>query len=206
LDHYREPRAAYEQPAQRRADGAGPPANGDAILALPLPWLLARVLLAVAMEFERESAVSLAIAANLLRVLDEQGVRVRDLPARSGVSTESLAMATGCTGKRGLTVIEPDPAGHKWKIARLTETGVQTREACLDLLGSLEYSWHEGFGGGTAALRTALEPVAGSGNSESPLLAGPEPYPDGWRAAVRRQVTLPHFPMVLHRGGYPDGR
>ena len=32
-----------------------------------------------------------------------------------------------------------------------------------------------------------------------------EPYPDNWRASVRRPATLPHFPMVLHRGGYPDG-
>src|SRR6266567_3548963 len=23
--------------------------------------------------------------------------------------------------------------------------------------------------------------------------------------AVRRPATLPHYPMVLHRGGYPDG-
>ena len=39
----------------------------------------------------------------------------------------------------------------------------------------------------------------------SPLFAGLEPYPDGWRAAVRPPATLPHYPMVLHRGGYPDG-
>jgi hypothetical protein len=39
----------------------------------------------------------------------------------------------------------------------------------------------------------------------SPLLAGLEPYPDNRRAAVPAPVTLPHYPMVLHRGGYPDG-
>lgn len=27
----------------------------------------------------------------------------------------------------------------------------------------------------------------------------------GWRAPLRRPVTLPHYPMVLHRGGFPDG-
>jgi Leucine carboxyl methyltransferase len=37
------------------------------------------------------------------------------------------------------------------------------------------------------------------------LFGGLEPYPDNWRASVRRPATLPHFPMVLHRGGYPDG-
>ena len=32
-----------------------------------------------------------------------------------------------------------------------------------------------------------------------------EPYLDGWRAAVPKPEVLPHFPMVLHRGGFPDG-
>ena len=34
---------------------------------------------------------------------------------------------------------------------------------------------------------------------------GLQPYPDGWRAKVRAPETLPHHPMVLHRGGFPDG-
>jgi hypothetical protein len=32
-----------------------------------------------------------------------------------------------------------------------------------------------------------------------------EPYPEGWRASVPRPEVLPDFPMVLHRGGFPDG-
>lgn len=45
--------------------------------------------------------------------------------------------------------------------------------------------------------RTASEPA--------PLFGGLEPYPDNWRAAVRPPLILPHYPMVLHCGGYPDG-
>ena len=37
------------------------------------------------------------------------------------------------------------------------------------------------------------------------VAAGLVAYPDNWRAAVRRPATLPHYPMVLYRGGYPDG-
>jgi hypothetical protein len=37
------------------------------------------------------------------------------------------------------------------------------------------------------------------------LFQGLEPYPDNWRASVRAPRTLPYYPMVLHRGGYPDG-
>jgi hypothetical protein len=44
---------------------------------LPLSALLSRVLLASAIEFERESDLSLAISANVLRVLDETGVGSR---------------------------------------------------------------------------------------------------------------------------------
>jgi hypothetical protein len=57
-----------------------------------------------------------------------------------------------------------------------------------------------------ADLRFALERLVGDpAGGDSPLLAGLEPYADGWRASRRQIKTLPHYPMVLHRGGYPDG-
>jgi hypothetical protein len=37
------------------------------------------------------------------------------------------------------------------------------------------------------------------------LFRGLGPYADGWRASVHKPDTLPHYPMVLHRGGFPDG-
>jgi len=43
-------------------------------------------------------------------------------------------MATGCTGKRGLTLIEPDPASGRRKIARLTPNGARTTADCMELL------------------------------------------------------------------------
>jgi hypothetical protein len=36
-------------------------------------------------------------------------------------------------------------------------------------------------------------------------MQGLEPYADGWRTKVRRPEVLPHYPMALHGGGYPDG-
>jgi hypothetical protein len=56
------------------------------IATLPLLALLSRVLLAFALDYESESEVSLAVAANLLRVLREDGTRPRDLPGRTGIS------------------------------------------------------------------------------------------------------------------------
>ena len=65
-------------------------------------------------------------------------------------------------------------------------------------------------GHGSAAaiddLRAALEDLVGDGTyAGSPLAPGLVPYDDNWRATTRRPDTLPHHPMVLHRGGYPDG-
>jgi hypothetical protein len=55
-------------------------------------------------------------------------------------------------------------------------------------------------------LRELLERLVGEPDAQpSPLFRGLEPYPDGWRASVRKPDTLPHYPMVLHRGGFPDG-
>jgi hypothetical protein len=193
---------------------ARPPADRKALLregemasepALPLPWLLARVLLAFAVEFEHGSQLSLATCANLLRVLDEDGKRVRDLPVLSGVSTEGLAMATGFSGRRNRTVVEPDAAG-KWKVARLTRSGAAAKQTYLDLTSEIEQRWRARLhGAAVEELRLALEELAGDGGPGSPLFACLEPDSSGWRAAVRKPETLPHYPMVLHRGGYPDG-
>lgn len=166
--------------------------------SLPLPALLSRVLLAFAIEYERESDVSLAIGANLLRVLDAQGVPLRDLPRLSGVSKESLSMAMGILEKKRLAVVEPDPNGSRFKMARLTPAGIEARDAYRRVLDAIEERCRARFGDRTIdAVREPLERLQ--------LFSGLEPYPDGWRASARRPETLPHYPMVLHRGGFPDG-
>jgi hypothetical protein len=173
---------------------------------LPLPWLLARVLLAFAISFELQAKISLAIAANVLRLLDEKGTRIKDLPGLSGVSVEGLSMATGYLEKRGLAVVGTGPAGEKWKVGRLTEEGSLVAAASRELTATVEGDWRARYGAAAVDdLRQSLQPLVGEATARSPLFAAIEPYPDGWRAAVRRPATLPQYPLVLHRGGYPDG-
>lgn len=174
---------------------------------LALPSLLSKLLLAFALEFESESPISLAICANVLRVLTAEGVRLRDLPALSGVSKESLAMAFGILRKARLAIIKKDPPQNPWQIACLTERGIAVQKGYPALLSQIEQRWKSRFGEQTIAhLRAAAETILGDPADEnSLLLQSIEPYPDGWRASVPRKRVLPHFPMVLHRGGYPDG-
>ena len=68
------------------------------------------MLLVFAIDYERESGVSMAISANVLRVLDDDPVRVRDLPALSGVSKEAIGMATGYLEKSRLGLTADPPA------------------------------------------------------------------------------------------------
>jgi DNA-binding MarR family transcriptional regulator len=165
----------------------------------PLSALLSKVLLAFAMEFERESDLSLAISANVVRVLNDKGVRVRDLPPLSGVSKEAISVACGLLQKKLILVVEPNPDGSRAKIARLTAKGRAAQGAYHQLAGCIEERWKTRFGDDTIRkLRERLEELAGD---PAPF----ESYADGWRAKVPMPTTLPHFPMVLHRGGFPDG-
>ena len=116
-------------------------------------------------------------------------------------------MAMGILQKRRFAVIEPDPSASRGKVARLTPKGREAQDAFRQLLGVIEERWQARFGKDTiSTLRELLERLVGVPTAQlSPLFQGLEPYPDGWRASVHKPATLPHYPMVLHRGGFPDG-
>ena len=192
-----------------------PPRRGQPAPQQPAPAgrtmtlyaLLSQVLLAFAIEVERECAVPLAIAANVTRVLVEDGVPIRDLPRRSGASKEAIAMATGLLEKQRLAVVAPHTSEVRTKVLRLTALGLRVSAADAELVAEVERGWVERFGAAeVGALRDVLAGLAGDGTADgSPLFRGLTPPPGSWRASVPRPETLPHFPMVLHRGGYPDG-
>jgi methyltransferase (TIGR00027 family) len=194
--------------ACRGPDPALPPRPAPEHLpTLPLSALLSKALLSFALDYERESALSLAVSANLLRVLSPEGIRPRDLPAPTGISKEAVSWATGVLVRAHLATEEPDPTAARGKVVRLTPRGIASQRAYQDLLKTTEERWRDRFGADSvAALRQPLEALATAAEGHPPpLFGGLEPYPDGWRARVRRPAVLPYFPMVLHRGGYPDG-
>ena len=185
-----------------------PPIPGAAPGAPPdLSVLLAKVLLMFTLDFEAESSLSLPTSANALRVLDDKGVRVRDLPRLTGVSKEAVAMSVGLLKRLGCAVVEPEPNASRGKVVRLTPKGRKAQDKYLRILAETEQQWQVRYGADAISdLRESLEALVGDGTAlGSPLFQGLQPYPDGWRASVRSPETLPHYPMVLHRGGYPDG-
>ncbi len=173
-----------------------------------LPELVSRVLVAFTLAFEAESRISLPISANTLRVLNPEGVRVRDLPGRTGVSKEANAMAVGFLERHGCVEVVSDPTASRGKVVRLTTKGQAAQAKYGRVLTITEERWRARYGSeALASLRRSLETVVGvqPAGPGSMLFRGMHPYPDGWRAGVRPPETIPHYPMVLHRGGYPDG-
>jgi DNA-binding MarR family transcriptional regulator len=181
--------------------------NEEDFNSLPLSALLSRVLLAFAIEFEHESDLSLALSANAVRVLDDTGVAIRDLPRLSGVSKELIKVSLGFLQKRGYIAIVTDPAAKGKKSVRLTSKGRRAQRSYHQLVGVIEERWQARFGKDSVRdLRHSLERLVGEATMQrSPLARGLEPYPDGWRASVPKPDTLPHYPVVTHRGGFPDG-
>jgi hypothetical protein len=195
------PRYIPEADEMMWTPAAATPGLADPLAELSLVDRLAQVLLLYAIEHERTSSAPLTMAANLLRVVDGEGTPTRDLVRRSGISKEALAFLTGWRQRPRLTE-SASPAS-----TTLTPAGRAAKSEYEALPARIEAAWQQRFTPKvTAGLRAALEAVVvDTVLSRSPLgevVAAPD---GGWRSWVRAPETLPHFPMVLHRGGYPDG-
>src|SRR5471030_903598 len=113
---------------------------------LALFTLLSRALLMFAMDYEGESSVSLAIGANVLRVLDKTGVRLRDLPRVSGVSNASISAALGFLQRSGAVAIERDATATRGQTVRLTSAGRAARSDYHRRIVVIEADWHRRYG------------------------------------------------------------
>jgi DNA-binding MarR family transcriptional regulator len=169
---------------------------------LELPALLSRALLVFAVDYEAGAEVPLPLAANVLRVLTREGVRVRDLPGRAGVAREWMATMTGRLAKAGVVAVVEDPGAARGKLVRLTELGARGLDEYARRTAEVEREWAARYGEDeVAALRAALDPLAAG--EEPPLFAGLHGNRDGWRAKAPPRQALPHYP-VMRLGGFPD--
>jgi DNA-binding MarR family transcriptional regulator len=191
------------------------PTRGDP--QLPLTALLSKVLLALALDFDDHSDLSLDIytstvgsrlpvCANVLRLIGDDGVAVVKIPELSGVAKMAIDNWVGSLGKHGYLKVATESDGRPRRVARLTAKGVRARDAYLQWTDTLERRWPDARSSAAVRrLRRAAEQIAGDPGPGSLLWKGMEPYPDGWRSQVPPRQALPHFPAVSHRGGFPDG-
>jgi len=211
LSRVADPALPLYMPVLGYSDGmrAGHVRDAPGAVAEDLAALLSQALLSFTLEYEEESDLSLAINANVVRVLSADGVSIRDLPALSGVSKEAITAAVGFLQRNGYAAVGSDPASGS-KLVTLTELGLSARAHHARLARAVEGRWRERLGSDFDRLANSL--ITGR-----QLALGLQPYPDGWRAGrnpYRARTAavladpasaLPQYPMVLHRGGYPDG-
>ena len=186
-----------------------PPAGPDE-WPLPLSALLCQPLQAFALEYEADSDAPLSYSANLLRLLDEDGVRIAELPRRSGVAIEALRPALTILAKRRFIAVASDPEGGRFKVARLLGRGLAARGLYRERTAGLETGWRPRFGDAPLRrLRAGLEaivtaPAGGPASERAPMWRGLEPPSESWRSRVRAPEALPDFPMC-RQSGHPDG-
>lgn len=159
--------------------------------------LLGQALTGLTLDHEKGSEVSLPLGANVLRVMGSDVVRRRDLPVLSGISKEAIAMAAGYLQRNGLSAAAPERAvcltpkgldaldGYRHRAARAKDT---TLRAALDAVVAQR-----------RGLSAGLVPPEGCWRGEKPYLAQTK------RLLADPTGALPWHPMVLHRGGWPDG-
>ena len=164
-----------------------------------LSTLLTRALLLVARDFDRSSILSLGMTANLIPVLDAPR-DLRELPGLTGLSKEAIAIGVG-------RLVRSELATETSRVVQLTRKGQKVAATATEQLGELEANWSTR----TKDVTDVLDAIVGPS-----LALGLAPLPEGWRsrapyltqtqAMLKDPVAaLPRFPMVSHRGGYPDG-
>jgi hypothetical protein len=170
-----------------------------------LPTALAQVLIAFTLDAEDGAGVALPVSSNVLAVLGAEPVLERDLPQLTGLAKEGAAFAVKALVRSDRAELVPAPGG-RGKALLLTEKGARTRRDVDRRVAAVEQRWSEQLGPSVQALRSGLEAIVGEGVAgSSPLLDALVHPIGGWRAARRSRQRLPRYPMVLHRGGYPDG-
>lgn len=124
--------------------GPIPPRIAQSAGSPPLLTLLSQVLLAFTIEFERESRTSLALCANVLRVLGDGPVKVSEIPRLTGGSPERTTIGWRL---KPFVSVEADPTGGRGKVARLTAPGLKAQQTYRRLVVEIEERWHKQFGG-----------------------------------------------------------
>ena len=120
---------------------------------LPLPVLLSRVLLAFALDFERESQTPISLCANAIRVLSDEPIPEAEIPKRTGCSEETAGIGWQ---HKPYIIVERDPARGRGKFVRLSEAGIKAQHEYYTRTRDIEEKWKKRFGAATKEIRESL--------------------------------------------------
>jgi hypothetical protein len=123
---------------------------------------------------------------------------------------------SGAANAGGTDRSPPGGGTRRGKSVALTARGVTAKSAGARKVAKLEATWDERHGETVSRVREALADLAAGDDPGAPpptaegglgavLLAGLEHPPGTWRGDSRPLARLPRFPLVTHRGGFPDG-
>jgi len=194
---------------------------------LPLPVLLSRVLLAFALDFERDSQAPLSLCANAIRVLSDEPIPAAEIPKRTGCSEETAGIGWQL---RPYIVVATDPARGRGQFVRLSPAGITAQHAYGRRTRDVEEKWKQEYPAAAKELRESLTALLQRGELSDGLRPPPgtaragAPAPALGRAnigpAARRRkrdlviqteafvrdpaAALPHFPLWdMNRGFGP---
>lgn len=154
------------------APRTSPPEDG-----LPLPVLLSRVLLAFALDFERDSRTPISLCANAIRVLNDEPLPEAEIPKRTGCSKETSGIGWQL---KPYIIVEANPARGRGKFVRLSEAGLRTQHKYYRFADEIEENWSERFTGATIELRESLMSLL----NRTQLSEGLKPPPGTIRAGA----------------------
>lgn len=126
--------------------------DGDTVSRLTLAALLSQALMGFLVDYEDRMPFPMAVAALLAQTMPDGAVRLADVPS---------VLAVDGAGKSGLErhgVVKVTGSGDK-RVARLTPTGVQIRDAYEPTVEDVERSWRKRYGETVGDLVAALERV-----------------------------------------------
>jgi len=152
---------------------------------LPLPVLLSRVLLAFALDFERDSQTPISLCANTIRVLSDEPIPESEIPKRTGCSEETAGIGWQ---HKPYIIVERDPARGRGKFVRLSESGIRAQQEYHRLARDTEETWKKRFGTATKGIRESLTTLLKRGE----LSEGLKP-PSGTTRAGAQTPALGRF-------------
>lgn len=176
-----------------------PPGSVEVSACLPIGVLLSKALLALTIDFERQSEHPIALCANTVRVLTPEGMPLSEVAVRSGLPAQMSSVLCTEAKNSGVATIKADPKSKIGKkVIALTAAGKRAQSNYEELARGVE----KALGRKGKALRTVVEEVSSASDGQALRIAeGLKPPPRTTRAGAERPSLGMRTEMTRRAGG-----